>query len=604
MGLVLAPQCCCGRPGFLRDSATYAFAFVHPSELDQFGRLTQWAQWMVPWYAETLPGYDYHGEQHPSEIIQPTWGRHVMGYDPGRERIIYATTANDLYYGSLGGVAAVPLGEMLLGTAPPVTLIGDAAGLAILEGTKPSGGSTSYAVARWSAYSADRLYGFTRWTDYAAGTTVFKAWSTALGGDDYQVAFEIVESSSGAAAPVSMTVIDGQIHACRALNNNAGTEILANGAAVATIPGGGAFLNDAAIVDLAGQLFALGHESPFVFRAVFLLEDGIPAIARRLQFVAIEDGYEVEYAPTGMGWDVREQAIVASWAQRNVWSPGQSARYVTYIRQPLTPGNIVGQTGVDIYNTFQSGGDVREWPHSPRGWGVVISGKLPQPLEVIAGVIEPPPPPPPPQPTCDPIADCETPMVLGAALSELADVAEGPGVDEYGNAYACKTWLYANFLRGFEFHQVSELGGECAGYVGGPYNFWADTGLANNYNDPGILLLHYDFDNPAVKREFYVYGIGLAGWCSEGKFQISNMAILVQEFNQPSPSGGQWPPAAATYKFCITPGIYIDDLSSSGATLSPCSSNIFRARFSFDTWFAGTIGPRWFLFTGNIGAIA
>lgn len=625
MGLALAPQCCCGIPGFFRWGANYAF--VDLSRVDANVCSENWASWMVSCW-------DTYGDYLGCSFqYTPAMGNAIyydlLGYDSYHDRVYLANAPGNpwyWYYGnypSEGGVSYFILSNDSDCLVTLVEAISDVDGQAILDGSDPTSGSPTNIQHYWSDYSNGRIYGYTRWLSGGLPQTPyddnFKAWSVLTDGTYYAEHFTITQSTSkGNGAPDFMCVSDGHVYTVE--SHWTGSEVVyrirLDGGAVADMHAGSVLIGIVnwgvtphAIVAVDNQLVALSNYDASIsgrenLATIVLVEDDATVTSQRLQFVASEDEVDVEYYPIRIGWDERMRACVIMWGNTGFGGFGVSpiGKYVTYHTRALVPGNILTQMEhVKIYACLPFGGDF--YGNCSFGFGVVIPGKMPPPLTVTGRVITPPPPPPPPPPPCDALDECVGLVATGGMRldASLDTVVDGAGSDGYGGSFTGRTIYYGNFSRNYDVELVTAApAGPCNG--GAPsstYAFYGNVsdGYYDDYSHPGILLASWEYADPTVHREMYVTDILFGIDCVDGALQLKFIMFGVQvwlgiEGSESTP----WPPTgAATSWSCflaLGDGDTLHDVHSGFVDPTGCAASLIESLFLFDYWFTPSAGDK------------
>lgn len=630
MTLALAPQCCCGRAGFLRDASSWCWAAVHPSEVDAFGRLANHEPWMVP----ATVWQDYAGGPHDHYILWPPGSgeRHLLGFDHERNRLLFA---NVLFqpgsFDPIVDVVSVDPSQAWRGEVVARPFLDNAIAAAVLNGSLPPASATIIErYAGWSAYSNGRLYGFSTWLRVTPPGEYdernFRAWSVATNGGDYQEHFTRPGSFGPGTPGVirTMGVADGHIYAHHTAASSTLHEIRRDDALVGRLDTVGtlgnlyADMRPDAVLGIGDRtlVFCLGswvgENSQPATTALVSMNDDAEIFSGRVQFIAEfanEPGREFEFFPNGIAWDAPSRSAVVIWIYAAPGVGGYDLRYcLTYISRPPLPGNLVGQQGVTIYSAHLSGGGMgRGVPYAPAGMGVMLSGKLPEPLKVTGRVIEPPPPPPPPPPDCSGLDNCPGAMTANGNITELVDVHDGPGSDPAFNAYTDMVWTYANFNRGYAAAKTQPgvgipPGSQCSGgFVGPTYDFWVQLGTQSDYSDPGILLRYTSYPNPNLRDEIYVYGINFGLKCENGRLTIDRMYIAAQRWLNYDPNAATWPVFfPPLHQLCGRPAEL--RLASGGTVLGGgCITSPMQSEFEFDNWYNGFVGPNRFQVLLTIG---
>lgn len=615
MGLALAPQCCCGFPGFFRWGANYGF--VDLSRVDVNSCSENWAPWMVSCW-DTLG--DYLG---CSFSYVPAMGNAIyydlLGYDSYHDRVYLANAPGNPWYWNLGnepsegGVSYFILANVTNCLVTLVEAISDEDGQAILDGSDPTADSPTTIQHYWSDYSNGRIYGFTRWYSESGGDDYdnFKAWSVLTDGTDYTEHFTVtVDSSDGNGAPNFMCVADGAVYTAEV--HWTGTESVyrfrLDGSSVADMHGGSIVsgiitygVTPGPVMGVDNQIFALsvgdasvtGRE---IWPTIILVEDDATVTSQRLQFVADEDGEDVEYYPLRIGWDERLRAGVILWG---IWNTGFGSvdigKYVTYHTRALEPGNILTQLDhVKVYACLPFGGDF--YGNCSYGFGVVIPGRMPPPLTVEGRVITPPVPAPPDPEPCDTLDSCSglTATATMQFFPELDTVVDGVGSDGYGGSFDGRTIYYGNFARDYDLELVASApAGPCSG--GGPSTTYAlyvnvSDGYYDDYNHPGILLATWEYSDPSVHRELYVTDILFGVDCVDGALQLKYIMVGVQVWTGTTP----WPPTGAASSWscflALGDGNTLDNIHSGYVDSTGCAASLIQSLFKFTDWFAATAG--------------
>lgn len=615
MGLALAPQCCCGFPGFFRWGAHYGF--VDLSRVDTSVCSANWAPWMVSCWDT------FHEHLGCSFMYTPAMGNaldhDLLGYDSYHDRVYLANAPGHPWYyhlgneQSLGGVSYFILANVNDCLATIIEAISDVDGQAILDGSDPTSGSPVNIQHFWSDYSNGRIYGFTKWRSDADEEDHFKAWSVLTDGSDYVEHFDLTRDihDDSTYVPVTMSVADGHVYTSHYFHDGtAKHRFQRDGATAATMTGGafiyttyGVYGLEPPIIEVDSQLLSLSTIYIDAFTQVpgiVLVEDGTSMNSQRLQFVASEDGVDVEYYPVRIGWDERLRAGVIMWGTLPLGLGFQPlGKYVTYHTRALEPGNILTQLDhVKVYACLPFGGDF--YGNCSYGFGVVIPGKMPPPLTVTGRVITPPPPPPPPPPACDALDECVGLVATGGLRldASLDTVVDGAGSDGYGGAFTGRTIYYGNFSRNYGLELVTAApAGPCNG--GAPsstYAFYGNVsdGHYDDYSHPGILLASWEYADPTVHREMYVTDILFGVDCIDGALQLKFIMFGVQVWL--GVEGSNWPPTgAATAWSCILPlgdGDTLHDVHPGFVDPTGCAASLIESLFTFGDWFTPSAGDK------------
>lgn len=347
----------------------------------------------------------------------------------------------------------------------------DSDGPDFLESLKEFDGPGGRENLNWSAWSGatnDRLYGHTAicdGTDAGHATYGFKLWSVKYDLSDYQVSLDVDRGTvpgddlihifnshvvDGKHFTVTERYLDDEVTVYEDGSNIATmsphtVNILPTGALLPTLNlvGGaiGVVKDQRLLVSTQSVHFLTGY-----YGSLTIVEDGADPNDNQVYLALLEDHpihglRTVYYYPTSISWDPDKKKTVVCWTPPSklfgpsslLWWSG----FLTYIHEPLEPGNILDQMdkislymnwpGVGYgYDTLWTGGVgvgagfiFSNIPSSaPRERGIVIPGVLPQPLTaVIPGespgdpptvVLPPTPPEPPEPPNCDGITECDT----------------------------------------------------------------------------------------------------------------------------------------------------------------------------------------------------
>ncbi len=555
MGLALAPQCCCGFPGFFRWGMNYAF--VDLNRVDEFGCSQNWAPWMVSdWFPGVADGCVFYTHAMGTATLYS-----LLGYDSHRDRL-FLTNSYDFWPTSRvseGGISYCILSNVVDGLPTIIELINDTDGQDILDGSDPTSGTPLDIKHYWSDYSNGRLYGFTTWFADASDEYHFKAWSVLADGTDYAETCDLAADSgdSSQAVPFSMCVANGKVLTLETTGDG-DFKIRRDGSLVATmtaislLPTVWFGFGWSPLSEVDNQIFMIARNtspfgSSFDTLTIVLVDDGGTQASQALQFVASEDDVDVEYYPLRIGWDERANAGVIMWGRL---SPGYGQRevgvYVTYHTRALEPGNILTQMDhVKVYACLPFGGDF--YGNCTYGFGVVIPGKMPPALVVTGRVITPPPPPPPTPPACDALDECTDLVATGGIRLEYDTVTDGAGSDAYVASFDGRTWYYGNFNRNFDCELISggiPLGVCTGSGTGLLYDFWCNLteGYDGDYDHPGILLIEYDHGDPTIHRETYISDIIFGVSCVDGQLRLERILFAFQMWYGEEGGTPAWPP--------------------------------------------------------------
>lgn len=647
MGFLNIVGCCCGGPGVVK-CRTHAIGFagafpqgafgsgVQPVNrqydlLTDTGPLKHWPCWSVPFHdppsvytgstaigplkalvaeSDNVPAENYlyfNTERH--SLINARGSTNVRELQLVREcRLAISTEVVNFVFQNGGGAS------------PNVELISAVDGAAIIDGA--STGSPVFKYGAFAGATNERLYGFSfaNYSYYgpATGNYKFKAWSVAYDGTDFVDEFELSgDSGSGdPLSPVCMNVVDGDIW-CISRQGVAPGDLLIyrNGSLHATMdrPTGDIFPlshNAVTAIGAGRQAFVAWNVLDFgnTLR-LSIVADGEALDDMRVRLITYladaED--DIEFFPQTVSWDPDKKCAVVVWGNPT-WGG-----YISYITKEIEPGNIVGQDGVLFYGAFASVGydpgshlaaafsltDLDYTYSNAKSWGVVIPGRMPQPLEVVEGNIVDPPPPPP-EKTCDGLTECdniagaEFNLVLPDNYTSIIDFDAG---FPFGELLA--EWFPQSLSQAFDLFHVD----------GSTYTFELSLvevdeegdPITGDYDDAGLIIARKtvtdDITFPHTFREYWAYRIRARCTCSSGVVTILDVQWDVQIFDKYYTDDPGDPPTFIGAGGTVVP--YTDPDNRINGEVLPCASTQMSAQLLFTSMLDGAPGDLvgWVLLT-------
>lgn len=570
MTLSLNPQCCCGGAGVVRTFDTFASLRLAEPEWDTW---TNAACWQNP------PGGTFESG-HPLRTMS------IYGGTLGFDRKVYwviGYIGHDPTPDFAGAIENIDLRTCSNGVSTRTEMIDDATAAAILFDSYPADpGTLNNPFAAWCGHSVDvgepqtdRLYGYTRFYDGDVNDQTFIGWSTIYDGTDYQEEFTI---TGGPAIPATMNVQEG---VCFTIRRTGFTELefQAGGSTYATMDG--ALLNDSvnarsATAEIGGQRLAIVDF--LTGPKLVIVANGADYDDQYVEFEVLEgegsEEEEVVYHPVSIGWDVVARNVVVVWrrALAGVWPT-----LVTYIANPLAVGNIIGQTGVQVFHCFGIGVGYGA-DGAPVFWHVVIPGKLPRALEFEEGHVEPPPT----EPDCSGLDECVSDTEAYVTPFAFTDYSEGPdswllGINGTIGVDSTRFWTLNSALY-FEFHLPNETG-----------VYYYSTGNLYTLGDyaeaqaSGRRIQYDEFEPSAfdpVTFEHYVYKMDVEFECIDGRVYFKSIELFYEEFM--GWDGGNDPPATnGTFSQVFQgSGFLVDHILTGVASGCRSGNPVVRIEFS------------------------
>lgn len=576
-------RCCCARPAITR-SVTGTILVVNYDDYnpDFPGQLRSYPCW-------TNRGLGFYPMFSP-----------IMGYDHEKKWLIAGGTIRTFLFDS-APVKKVDIGQCADGSSPITTMISYDDALAIADATFPDG--VTKIVSSWVGVTHSRLYGFSRYVDDGAFT--FKAWSVDYDGEDYVEEFTI-DSGETSGTPSSMDVMDGSILTLG--DNGSDGTIIEDGSAAEVLDG---FSGDTAVsVVRVGGTY------------LWCEPNGLHSGSDTVEFAPLEmvfgEPTTVTYKAYALGWDELHRAAVVHWLPFSGWGGGGSPKapqgYVTYIKESVTGGNIIGQAGVDIYLGYVAnygwpsgtGGGFVENDAPPEA-AVIIPGKLPTPLTVTEGVLPDPPDPPP---DCGLFLDCDTEtqcffLMYGDDLGAHAGATLiNHSIDGYFATTSEHNFLDIEGIRAtlddvalLTDGIIPEDGGRPLGgtpsSTSGSKLYWAPFGTWNDYSDPGIKVSTTTFDHISPDAdpttfhwERYLTGVLVVVRCISGVGAVADMFFEWSDYagrvSADDPAYA-WPPTTPIESSYSSPFVQedADDLLEGGVP-SDCRMSSMLAQWHYE----------------------
>lgn len=636
--LALAPQCCCGGPGVMRASGAFLF-MNHVDEL-QSGEggwtycLKRWPCWASPWAwngcngGKPLTFYDEaNGHQwflNGSSLGHlPRTNEFVIG-----SMLISRELHND--YGDFDALPAIVTGRIddcqyVLPLDPPPTYSGGnltprtlltvGQSFEVLDSFLASAApDPANGYGGFSGVDAEFIYGFFHWDTYDADgdrTAHFQAFKLPHGSTTRTDLHAFTKTIPGIVTPNAfdgvphtMNVQDSHCYNTRSWYDGdfrPRLRVFKDGGQVAemrlgiTLDG-----DDWAVGEVAGQMIALQS----TLRAV-IVEDGKDAADNLVRMIAKfpsgdDPDTEIELVPISLGYDYHKRALCIIWGSYviRILFPELVPTYATYHSAPITPGNILANPHVRVYELFPLGslpGDGHSGPsggylgtgvNQSAGWCHIIPGRMPRPLKVVAGHIVDPPPPPPPTPNCDGLTECAALPPLSLSLREFDDFEVPATFSPFSGKFH---WLLTNLEAGYLLHYQP----------GTNFDFAIDLAIPGDYSAPGRLVQRWEDANPDYRLEHYVHRIRAHVVCADGAVAFDRIDFYLQEFLdltgatelQPNASGILWQ--------------VINPLHSRAGRSLTCATTPFTSQFSYDHPLhnVNNDGPRDFWANGILGPI-
>lgn len=647
---------CCSGMGIVHASGWGGTRAVNPFDgvLYQapYPALTKsWPCWAVPFWEAPIT-FPYLGQQAGGAGLKAEWRNypyhvpyHYLGYNIRTGAMINAYPSGHVCSLELRGCHVDSTGTALGnpdgaapgyegGISPNFLLSGDDDDWPdFLESTLESTDGFGGAQRNWAAWSGathERLYGHTQiWEGtFPTGDSSIKLWSVKHDLTDYQVAGTI-DMGGGFPNPAILNshVCAGKHFATGLVTGTGytGVRIYEDGLQIAEMTPAAAYRGAIGVVKDQRLLVAgLGSGYGGYTGLMVIVTDGAdPAdckvVMRARENHPVYGERDKDFYPVSIAWDPLVERTVVQWMPYYstfgasitdyVWWSG----FLTYIHEPLEPGNILDQMdkislymnwacpgyGYQQFDSWWSyfyglsyGGFSEQWGwvarEAPNERGVVIPGALPTPMTVTPGdvpVIDippetPSPPPPPEVPNCDAFntSDCPDPVVVGnvSGFDNFFRVETDVGIP-FGDLLATYTGYNLN-LQGVTLEYDS--GSSFSRYKSPLYRT-----SSGNYGE-GYLVKRYTVvdtggPNGEYVREWWMYQWWIDITCSDGQVTVSDYFYDTQVFEKYATGD----PMSYIGDEQKTPGEIDTDLQTSGefSQHGSCSAGYFQSPFKYET---------------------